>query len=301
MGINALVVRIVSSYDKRAKRMVVHSSGRKDTIMRVGMVSLGMGAYPLAQVLEAAQSAGCEALELNGRATVHKDLWKQPIDLVAIKAQLEASGVKPTSLGGYSHFAQLDDAALEAQVELFVGYCALARDVGIPIVRAFAGDISEGVTLDQLYPRIVAGFKAVARCVGDWGITVAIENHGRLINHGDHLQALLHDVDSPAIKITLDTGNFCWAGHSVDAAERFFDVLAPLAASVHVKDGRFVDGVWTLLPAGRGDIDLPGLMKKLTVLGYQGAVLSEYEGKADFGVSTLESVAYLRGLRDGLI
>jgi len=29
-------------------------------------------------------------------------------------------------------------------------------------------------------------------------------------------------------------------------------------------------------------------------------VVSEYEGKADYASSTLESVAYLRGLRDGL-
>ena len=186
-------------------------------------------------------------------------------------------------------------------MDQFVGYCMVAKNLGIPVVRAFAGDVREGLTLDQLYPRIVSGFKAVAQRVGDWGITVAIENHGRLINHGDHLQALLHDVGSPVIKLTLDTGNFCWAGHSVEVAERFFDALAPFVATVHVKDGCFVVGVWTLTPAGRGEIDLAGLLKKLVALGYQGAVLSEYEGEADFGVSTLESVAYLRGLRDGLI
>jgi sugar phosphate isomerase/epimerase len=70
--------------------------------------------------------------------------------------------------------------------------------------------------------------------------------------------------------------------------------------NVHVKDGCFVDGQWVLYPAGRGDIDLPGLFRLLQSVGYAGPVLSEYEGRADFVASTVESVAYLRGLRDGM-
>ncbi|MBN1400516.1 MAG: sugar phosphate isomerase/epimerase, partial [Anaerolineae bacterium] len=99
--------------------------------------------------------------------------------------------------------------------------------------------------------------------------------------------------------MTLDTGNFCWAGHSLDVAQRFFERLAPLTVNVHVKDGRFEDDRWVLYPAGRGDIDLPGLLRLLKSVGYTGPVLSEYEGRADFAASTVESVAYLRGLRDG--
>ena len=100
--------------------------------------------------------------------------------------------------------------------------------------------------------------------------------------------------------MTLDTGNFCWAGHSVETAHRFFEKLAPLTVNVHVKDGCFVDGAWVLTPAGRGEIDLPGLFQILKAEGYEGPVLSEYEGAADFVASTVESVAYLRGLRDGI-
>jgi len=105
---------------------------------------------------------------------------------------------------------------------------------------------------------------------------------------------------TPPWGITLDTGNFCWAGHSIEAAHRFFEVLSPLTVNVHIKDGRFVDGAWVLLPAGRGDLDLAGLFTTLAAAKYDGPVLSEYEGRADFQASTTESVAYLRGLRDGM-
>lgn len=268
--------------------------------MRIGFVTLGMSAYPLDEVLKTAVAAGCEAMELNGRATVHQNLWAQPIDYEGIKRRIAASGVTPTSLGGYSNFAQPTDEGLAAQVEQLTSYCRLAREMDIPIVRAFAGDVLEGYTLDQLYPRIVAGFKAVVREISNWGITLGIENHGRLINHGDYLSSLIHDVDSPLVRITLDTGNFCWAGHSIETAQRFFEKLAPLTVNVHVKDGRFIDGEWTLFPAGRGDLDIAGVLAMLFSLGYRGPILSEYEGKADFATATTESVAYLRGVRDGL-
>jgi sugar phosphate isomerase/epimerase len=267
--------------------------------MHIGFVSLGMGRFPLADALSVGREAGCEAMELNGRATVHNNLWAEPINHVCIKAQIAASGIVPTSLGGYSSFAQPTDEGLQAEVESFLGYCRLARRMDIPIVRAFAGDVVEGYTLDELYPRLVAGFKAVTQQVEDWGLKIGIENHGRLINDGDRLADLIADVGSPILGMTLDTGNFCWAGHSLDVAQRFFERLAPLTVNVHVKDGRFENGRWVLYPAGRGDIDLPGLFRLLKSVGYRGPVLSEYEGEADFSASTVESVAYLRGLRDG--
>jgi sugar phosphate isomerase/epimerase len=239
-------------------------------------------------------------MELNGRATVHRNLWAQPVDYDGLREQIAAAEIEASSLGGYSDFAQPTDEGLEAQVDQFVGYCEVARQMGIPIVRAFAGDLVDGYSLDDLYPRMVAGFKAATERIAGWGLTIGIENHGRLINDGDRLNCLVHDVGSPILGITLDTGNFCWAGHPIEEAHRFFEKLAPLTVNVHVKDGRFVEGHWELCPAGRGDIDLDGLLQMLVDSGYDGPVVSEYEGPADFAASTLESVAYLRGLRDGL-
>ncbi|MEA3407815.1 MAG: sugar phosphate isomerase/epimerase family protein [Chloroflexota bacterium] len=268
--------------------------------MKVGFVSLGMGGEPLQEVLDLAVDAGCETIELNGRQGVHQGLWQEPVDYEAIGARVRARGVSVTSLGGYCDFAQPTDAGLEREVARFVDYCRVARALGIPVVRAFAGDRVEGHSLEEIYPRLVEGFRRVTAQIADWGLMIGIENHGRLINDGHRLRALLQDVDSPILGITLDTGNFCWAGHSIDEAYDFFEILAPWTVNVHVKDGAFVDGEWTLRPAGRGDIDLPAVVGLLAEEHYDGALLSEYEGDAAFHLSTLESVAYLRGLRDSL-
>ncbi len=267
--------------------------------MLIGMTSLGMGRAALDEMLDYAVNVGCQTIELNGRATVHQGVW-QRLGVDGIRERLANCGLEVGSLGGYCSMAQLDDAGLEAQVSEFVGYCRIARELGIPVVRAFAGDVVAGASLDDLYPRMVAGFQRIMAQVDGWPLRVGIENHGRLINNGDWLASLIRDVGSPALGVTLDTGNFCWAGASIEQAERWFERLIPLTVNVHIKDGRYVDGQWTLLPAGRGDLDLAGLLKRLAQSGYGGQVVSEYEGEAEFGASTAESVAYLRGVAAGV-
>ncbi|MGM0400352.1 MAG: sugar phosphate isomerase/epimerase family protein [Chloroflexota bacterium] len=269
--------------------------------IKVGFVSLGMREGSLQEVLDLAGRVGGEALELNGRSGVHQGLWEEPVDYDALRSRIRARGVTVTSLGGYCDFAQPTDEGLAREVARFVQYCRAARETEIPVVRAFAGDLREGYSLDELYPRLVEGFKRVTARVADWGLAIGIENHGRLINDGRRLRALLRDVDSSILGVTLDTGNFCWAGHSLDEAHDFFEILASWIVNVHIKDGTFVDGEWVLCRAGRGHIDLPGVVELLVAEDYDGALLSEYEGEADFCASTVESVAYLRGLRDSLI
>lgn len=269
--------------------------------IKIGFVSLGMGDEPLQEVLSLAMDIGGEALEINGRPGVHQGVWQKPVDYDGLQSRFQEQTISVSSLGGYCDFAQPTDEGLKREVARFVEYCRMAREMDIPVVRAFAGDLMEGYSLDDLYPRLVEGFKRVTAQVADWDLMIGIENHGRLINDGRRLRALLQDVDSPILGLTLDTGNFCWAGHTLDAAHDFFEILAPWVVSVHVKDGRFIDDEWVLCPAGRGDINLPGIMALLLEEDYDGAVLSEYEGEADFCASTLESVAYLRGLRDSLL
>jgi len=268
--------------------------------MWIGMTSLGMGSEPLPKVLEAAKAFGCEAIELNARPTVHQGLWQGDVNHRQVMASIEAVGIRITSLGGYCDFAVLTEDALQEQVEQLYGYCELARKLGVPVVRAFTGDVKEGHAAPEFYPWVVRGFAAVGERIAGWDLVMGIENHGRLMNDGDVIARILNDVGSPHLGVTLDTGNFCWAGHSLADSHRFFGALLPHIVSVHVKDLALEAGELNLVPAGRGQIDLKGLLRALADRGFEGGVVSEYEGKSPYAASTLESVAYLRGLRDGL-
>ena len=127
-----------------------------------------------------------------------------------------------------------------------------------------------------------------------------MENHGHGLNTGEKMLGLIKDVGSPLLGMTLDTGNFCWAGNSIPDAQRYFEMLAPYTFSVHVKDGRFLDR-FRFVPVSWGDLDITAAVRALVKAGYQGGVLSEYEGKTpETELGTAVSVAYLKGLRDAL-
>jgi sugar phosphate isomerase/epimerase len=180
-----------------------------------------------------------------------------------------------------------------------VGYCQRAAKLGIPIVRAFAGDVKGEYSLEDFATRITEAFAELMVRIADLDVLVGIENHGRLANDGYFLRKLIETVASPKLGMTLDTGNFYWAGHPPERVERFLRLLAPYTVNVHIKDVTYRNGEVVFVPAGRGILDLPRLFTLLEGNGYDEAIVSEYEGPGPYDEGTLESVAYLRGLRDG--
>jgi sugar phosphate isomerase/epimerase len=269
-------------------------------MMKIGLTSLGMGGTPLAEAIEKMVQFGAECTELNGRPGCHPDItWESEADYDKARQLLSAADIVATSLGGYCDFAQTDDEALEAQIQGFVTYCRRAVKLGIPVTRAFAGDVKEGYALVDFEQRIIEAFAEVMRRIQDLDVKVGIENHGRLANDGYFLRKLIETVASPKLGMTIDTGNFYWAGHAPEVVERFFSMLAPYTFNVHIKDVVYRDGKTAFVPAGRGIMDLPRLYKLLEAHGYDGAIVSEYEGEDPYDEGTLESVTYLRGVRDG--
>ncbi len=270
--------------------------------MKIGVTSLGMAGKPLTEALPLMAALGAEATELNGRPGVHPDIPWGPGDTTKVKKMLREHGITATSLGGYCDFAQLDSAGLEAQIAQLVSYAQRAADVEIPVLRAFGGDTKEGHTLADFRESIFKGFEEALRRTEGLGIVIGIENHGRLTNDGDFMRELLNHIGSPRLGVMLDTGNFAWAGHSLANVQRFFDDLLPSIFSLHIKDGIWhADGDFEFVPAGRGKMPLPKLLAGLASRQFDGGVISEYEGNAPYVEGTRESVAYLRGLRDGIM
>ena len=266
----------------------------------IGVTSLGMAGTPFDEAVQKMVALGAECTELNGRPGVHPDLsWDDEADYERAKQLLAQANIVATSLGGYCDFAQLDDEALQAEVDAFVRYCERAAQLDIPVVRAFAGDVKEGLSLTDVETRVREAFSEVMRRVQGLNVVVGIENHGRLANDGMFLRQLIETVASPKLGMTIDTGNFYWAGHPPERVEQFIQLLTPYIVNVHIKDVTYRDGKTAFVPAGRGIVPLRRLYALLEGAGYEGAIVSEYEGEAPYEEGTRESVAYLRGLRDG--
>jgi sugar phosphate isomerase/epimerase len=114
----------------------------------------------------------------------------------------------------------------------------------------------------------------VVRRLADWAaraeaasVTLLLENERDL--WGDSPKRcleLLQAVDSPRLRLTLDTGNFASLGiRSVDEA---YPLLRPYLAHVQIKDVRHADG--RTVVAGEGDGQIPELLDALRRDGYRG-------------------------------
>ncbi len=272
--------------------------------MKIGAVSLGWGDIPLSQVMDEIAAFGGDCIEINGRPGLHAGLSLDDRSARQVRGWAAAAGLQITAVSGYSDFAQLDRAALEREVERLMVTCRAAHALGVGVVRCFSGDVKPGLTLQATWPWLVAGLQEAARRAEPLGVTLAAENHGRLLNDGPALARLLAEVGAANVGITLDTGNFAWAGHDLSQVRADFSAVLPHIVSLHVKDGIWREAPgsdaarsFEFVPAGQGQLPLREWLALLAQRGYRGGVCSEFEGSGDFREGTRLSIVHLASCR----
>jgi sugar phosphate isomerase/epimerase len=122
---------------------------------------------------------------------------------------------------------------------------------------------------ETTFEKVVEGCRAVADHAAELGIVSTIENHGFFMNGSDRLARLVHAVDRPNFRVTLDLGNGLCVG---EVPGKTAAGLIDIAAIVGVKDfhiRRSAGDGWlkTLAGdyllgtiAGHGDLDLTSLL-----------------------------------------
>ncbi len=248
--------------------------------MDLGVVSLSLGCLDFDDLLEFVKAIDGSAIELSTADGVHN----KTVDFSAegrrvVVDKVKAQGLRIVSVGGYSDFTISDPEAVQGQLERLRWYCQLALDLDAGILRVMAGNPRPGLSETEMIDNIIAGFKAAVEVAEEYGVIFALENHGTLINDLDVMLKIVESVGSPYFRVTLDTGNYCWAGKSLEEAYVFFEKMAPYTANVHLKD--FVvqlDRSVKFVPLGDGELDLKRVLDILRGVGYQGTLLCEYEG-----------------------
>ena len=179
--------------------------------------------------------------------------------------------------GGVIYLTKDDDADIRR-------YFDYAKTCGMPMMTI-------GPTAETM-PRI-------ERFVKEYGIKVAIHNHGPEDKHFPTPQSALHlvkDMD-PRCGICIDAGHAARAGADVvesirEAGPRLFDM--------HIKDLRSI-GKDTGCPVGEGVLPIVGIFKELKKMNYGGTVSLEYEIEEDNPFTGMKaSFAYMRGVLAGL-
>ena len=239
-----------------------------------------------------------KALGLDGFELYHPFFYKnifqgtlslEPKVLKDVMALVKAHGLKVLSVNAGNNFVQPDMSLFQKQVEGVKACADVAAEIGCPVVRIFGGEFAEGKTEAQCIGAITEGVRQAAVHAEERGVTLALENHGKITNNTDTLMGILKEVGSESLKVNIDTGNFYWFGYKLSEVEAIFKKLAPITAHTHMKNGttdrkeeRRKTGDLRFTPLTDGDINLAKVVKLLKTKGYRGAISmeDEFEGWA---------------------
>lgn len=117
----------------------------------------------------------------------------------------------------------------------------------------------------------IAGLKKLCSMIANIPVKLALEPHiGTQIQEASDYEEIFKHITTEQIGITVDTGHFHAAGVDWKAIIRRYPERI---YNIHLKDhiGR------QSVPLGTGEIDLPGLVKELDAIDYDGALAVELE------------------------
>jgi sugar phosphate isomerase/epimerase len=186
-------------------------------------------------------------------------------DIARLEASLSERGshvamiASPIGKSQIAEPASFEDARLETAIRL-------ADSFDTRLIRLFS-------FYHESIPHAACRDEVVSR-LGEWalraeqaGVTLLLENEGDLWGDTpERCRELLSSVESPSLRLTLDTGNFASLGiASHDAA---YGLLKPWLSHIQIKDVRRESK--QVVPAGKGDGQIPEVLAAALRDGYHG-------------------------------
>jgi len=177
-----------------------------------------------------------------------------------------------------------------------------AGAIGVPHVITTEGEpeteFGRGLSPDQAIFTIIEKLHEPVRVAEDYGVTILLESHGPYTGNPDTLERILHEIDSPALAVNLDTGNTWLAGGDpVDFVKRFGSRIEhvhwkDLGAEWEDRRGTIFGCGMSTIALGTGRVDVEGVFNELVAAGFDGATTLEIAGDD----AVLASAAFLENL-----
>lgn len=215
-----------------------------------------------------------------------------------------------------SNFAVYDRDTFEETVADCILGLDIAEILGTGTIRldpksTLPEEHADNPDLDFVLERVSEGMQQVTDAAAERGISVGVENHGRLLGRTEQVAEMVTLVDRDNFGVNLDYSNFriVFGEDHVEATR----LLAPRVVHVHAKDNCLSTGEpenaeqegWrkTLAEdstewfhpcvAGTGDMQLPLILSILRDAGYDGTISLEVSLPDDIPGSVREGVANL--------
>lgn len=271
-------------------------------------MKLGISSYSLYQAMRTGSMSILDAIDWVAElGAEHIEIvplgfnFNENPDLIgAIRERAAKAGIALSNYAIGANFITDSTEAYEAEIERVKREVDHAHALGVNLMRhdVAARQDTSIIRFQEDLPRIADACRQIADYAAEYGITTSLENHGYYVQASDRVQAVVHAVDRPNYKTTLDVGNFvCVDENPVMAVKNNISY----ASMVHIKDfyirpehanpgegwfrsagGQYLRGAI----AGQGDLDLYELLRIVKHSGYDGYLSIEYEAMEDCRLGT---------------
>ena len=241
------------------------------------------------------------AMGFDGVEILHQQMrGEENSYLQELKRRAFTQGLDLMGFSTHQGFVSPDKAVRQKNIDHTLRCIDLAYRLGIPTLRVNTGRWNTIKSFDDLManrgiePNLEGysdddGFKwiidSLQQCLGaaeQAGVTMGLENHWGLGRTADGVMRVVDAVNSPWLRVTLDTGNFL--EHMYEQMRK----LAPHTVLVQAKT-YFGGGEWYSL-----DIDYAAVNRILREANFRGYVSLEMEGKEDAETAVPKSLELLR-------
>lgn len=236
-------------------------------LMRYSRGQTTTGHMEILDFLDYCSATGIEAAELTAyyfqtpveRKTLHE---------VRRRAHLLGIDLAAGAIGNnFTHPPTSDEA--RKQLEYTCDWIDHYAEMGIPVIRIFAGRPAKGVSVEQALENVVANLTEALACAEKRGVMLGLENHDLTVDV-DRLLHIVERIDSKWLGVTFDSGNLAPIADPYAELKR----IAPYAVSAQLKVQIPVDGK-------KESADFDRIIAILKDAGYGGYLILEYEDDED--------------------
>jgi len=256
---------------------------------------------PIDICVEHAARMGFDGFEILQRQLLSTDR----AELMKVKRRAFLLGLDLMGYSTHQGFLSPDKAKRREQIDHTIACLEQAYQLGIPTMRVNSGTWGtsgsfdelmanrgaekpiEGFTEEDAYGWVIDAYGELAVEAETRGIIMGLENHWGLGRTAEGVKRVVDAVNSPWLRVTLDTGNFL-----EDPYDRLA-ILAPDTVLVQAKT-YYGGGVWYTL-----DLDYERIAAITRDAGFKGYISLEFEGKEDPLTAVPKSLEMLRGAFGG--
>ncbi len=251
---------------------------------------------PIEECIDKAAEYGFEGIDI-----LHRQMDRQDDPyLQTLKRRALVNGIAMCGLSIHQGFVSPDEEVRQKNIAHTIDCIELAYKLGIPCLRLNTGRWGttrnfnqlmkdrgiepplEGYSDEDAYPWVVEAIEKCLPAAEKCGILLALENHWGLGRTPEGLLRIVKAVDSPWLKILMDTGNF------LEDPYGKLEMIAPDTVFVQAKT-YYGGGIFYTL-----DLDYDRIAGILQRHLYRGYISLEFEGEEDYGSAIPKSLAMLR-------